>query len=154
MTPEEIRDIEMHLKHGTAEVPLEEVLRMITEYHRLWECHQDLSRDRDQLRQAAEWIHTISGGGGPLPLEWGTPWRLRAERAESVITGARENTRRLTARLVANAAYLDKPFTDAPDQSPWIGIHDDLARLRRSLGLSAKTSAPADALVGEERQGG
>ncbi len=130
MTPDEITAMEMHLKHGTAEIPIEEVLRMFAEYHRLQEQHQDVVRDRDRYRQAAEWIHTISGGGGPLPPEWGVPWRLRTERAEGVITDAREITRRLTARLVANAAYLDKPFTDAPEQSPWTRISDELSRLR------------------------
>ncbi|WP_066373935.1 hypothetical protein [Herbidospora mongoliensis] len=83
MTPDEIRDMEMHLRYGTAQVPLEDILRMITEYHRLRERHEDLGRDRDRYRQAAEQIHTITGGGGPLPPEWGLPWKLRALRAEA-----------------------------------------------------------------------
>ncbi|GAA4626753.1 hypothetical protein GCM10023196_036270 [Actinoallomurus vinaceus] len=49
----------------------------------------DLGWDRRALaerverqNQAAEWIRTIAGGGGPLPSNWATPWRERTEKAE------------------------------------------------------------------------
>lgn len=74
------------------------------------------------------------------------PCADEVEKAAAVVEAAREAARRLTARLVATAPYLDKPYADAPGQSPWTRVSDQLSGLRRALGLPAKPGDEPDEL--------
>lgn len=60
------------------------------------------------------------------PVVTSAPVRLR----DSPVIRAK---RRLFARIIASANLLDKPFTDAPDQSPWTRMKADMHALNEAL---------------------
>ena len=70
----------------------------------------------------------------------------RATELEATLAATRKATQRLSSVLVASAHLLDKPFTNAPELSPWTrGVSPALNGLRSALGMSHAPAVEDDA---------
>jgi hypothetical protein len=67
--------------------------------------------------------------------EFGSAEALRAEvnLLRTRLANVKQAKSRLFARIIASADLLDRPFSNAPDQSPWTRLKRDMHALNAAL---------------------